>query len=105
MIEQVECRQDVGHENGGGQKGLGGDTFPGHHANTEGRSAQHTSIVRALAARHGLGTHGLRVYEDGDDRVLTRFVPSTPALEGHAFVARRETAAAASRMAWVVVRI
>jgi len=37
-------------------------------------------MVRALAARHGLGTHGLRVYEDGDTRVLELHLEVAPSL-------------------------
>lgn len=37
-------------------------------------------IVKALAARHGLGTHGLRVYEAGEARVLELHLEVAPNL-------------------------
>jgi cation diffusion facilitator family transporter len=53
------------------------------------------SIVRALAARQHLGAHGIRLYEEGPDRVLELHIEVDPTLtleEAHGQASRFESA-------------
>jgi len=66
-----------------------------HVEPTEPDAADPLAVVRALATRHHLGAHGIRIYEEGPDRVLELHLEVDPTLtleEAHSQTSRFEQA-------------